>query len=99
MVTQEDISTFSLACGPEGVYNIAIARSQNDAGAPMCTVRVVLPRGDEDGKFMVEDFENAHTRVTDDILYVYRRQGAAHESEAILAAFPPHAYLFWTLFD
>ena len=65
----------------------------------MCTVRVVLPRGDEDGKYLVEDFQNAHARVTNDILYVYRSQGSAHTYEDVLAAFPPHTYLYWTLSD
>lgn len=65
----------------------------------MFTVKVVLTRGDDDGKYLVEDFQNAQARVTNDILYVYRRQGPAHEYEDVLAAFPPHAYLYWTLFD
>ena len=63
----------------------------------MSTVRVVLIRGDDDGKYPVEDFQNALTRVTNDVLSVYRRQGPSHED--VLAAFPPHAYLSWTFFD
>jgi hypothetical protein len=65
----------------------------------MGTVRVVLPRGDDDGRYLVEDFQDAHARVINDMLYVYRREGPAHADEDVLAAFPPHAYLYWTWCD
>ena len=65
----------------------------------MCTVRVVLTRGNADGTYVVEDFAHAHARVTNNILSVYRQQGPSHASEEVLAAFPPQAYLYWTWYD
>ena len=41
----------------------------------MSTVRIVLTRQDDDGKHLVQDYENAQGRVTNDMLYVYRRHG------------------------
>jgi len=66
----------------------------------MSTVRIVLTRQDDDGKYIVQDYENAQGRVTNDMLYVYRRHGPAHEDgdEEVLTAFPLNSCLYWLSF-
>ena len=95
----QHITIFSLALRRKGIPDLYGARSQDGTGASMSTVRVVLTRMDAGGKYLVEDFQNALARVTNDILYVYRSHGPSHEDEEALAALPLNSCLYWLSFD